>query len=127
MCQPIPIRFSLRISYALQKSNDKDVIKALDALDLKGIFDANDVKKDPTRQNDSETWFGFAWSESDTWLAADFFKDNNTWNDKVRAEVLIHEGWHAWKKKVDEDNAYKFGSDKCDSHWKCIKDRLGIK
>ncbi len=115
------------IRQCAQNSKDKDVIKALDALDLKGIFDANDVKKDPTRQNDSETWFGPFWLESDTWLAADFFKDNNTWNDKVRAEVLIHEGWHAWKKAVQEEKAYKFGSDKCDSLWKCIKDKLGIK
>jgi hypothetical protein len=40
---------------------------------------------------------------------------------------LIHEGWHAWKKGVQEDKAYKFGSDKCDSLWKCIKEKLGSK
>ena len=110
-----------------QKVGDKDVLKAINALDLKGIFDANDIKKDPSRKNDSETTFGFYWTESDTVLAGDFFQDNNTWNDKVRAEVLIHEGWHAWKKAVQEDKAYKFGSDKCDSLWNCIKQKLGIK
>lgn len=31
------------------------------------------------------------------------------------------------KKAVQEEKAYKFGSDKCDSLWNCIKEKLGIK
>jgi hypothetical protein len=116
--------FLKAIRECAQTHKEGDVLKAINALDLNGIFDENDVKNDPSRQNDSETTFGFWWLESDTWLASDFFQNNNTWDDKVRAEVLIHEGWHAWKKAVKEDKAYQFGSDKCGSLWDCIKKKL---
>lgn len=109
-----------------RSSGDKDVISALDALDLKGIFDAADLKADASRQHDSETTFGFYWLESDTVLAKDFFTDEGPWDDKVRAEVLIHEGWHAWKKSRDEKNAFKFAEKGCDKLWECIKKELGI-
>ena len=107
----------------IRKCGDKDpeIKKALDALNLKGIYDATDVKKDPDTKNDSDTTFGPFWLTSSTRLAADFFQDNDIWNEKTRTEVLIHEGWHAWQKSSNEDKAYPFGSKKCDLIWGCVK------
>ena len=111
-------------------AQDRDVLKAINALLVSGIYDENDVKNDPSQQNESDTTAGMFWVNWPTNLAKDYFLDNVIWNDKTRINTLIHEGWHAWKKqpfRPDEEKAYEFGFSKCNSLWDCIKLKLGIK